>query len=131
MNKVLKLKVRSHCLSTLGGIKMYILQNSIGLEGMSKCQWNKLSYVESTGVKLMEKYLCVCLLWWYCGFRIRMIKRFCKTLAEIFIYLSAEQWGSIASLLSRVRSFSNSILQVIPDCYDLPVMKAFLRVLIR
>lgn len=70
------------------------------------------------------------------GFRMLMgLPRFCSA-STMFAEARVDGFHAIirkktASLLSRVRSSSNSILQVIPDRYDLPVMKAFVRVLIR
>lgn len=70
------------------------------------------------------------------GFRMLMgLPRFCSA-STMFAEARVDGFHAImrkktASLLSRLRSSANSILQVIPDRYDLPIMKSFIRVLIK
>ncbi|XP_026331998.1 uncharacterized protein LOC113239294 [Hyposmocoma kahamanoa] len=70
------------------------------------------------------------------GFRVLMgLPRFCSA-STMFAEARVDDFYAIirkrtASLLSRLRGSANSILKVIPDRYDLPVMKSFIRVLIK
>ncbi|XP_026314275.1 uncharacterized protein LOC113225991 [Hyposmocoma kahamanoa] len=70
------------------------------------------------------------------GFRVLMgLPRFCSA-STMFAEARVDDFYAIirkrtASLLSRLRGSANSILKVIPDRYNLPVMKSFIRVLIK